>query len=553
MYYQLGRNQDSPLSDDDFLRAHWITYFQYSRRRGDDYIRFLLSKFSAKNVFEKLTAVTQEDDTEPLSDLESADDGATDAALESEVFQPGKLSPAEIHAYVGSLKELAEYWYYTFFPHESSFTPDEKAWLDKLNRIGIGYFRPLVAATLATNKATTAIDRVALFQAIERFVFLSFRIGRLNASYKSSDYSKRAREILWGEITIQVVTEDLKATTNKDIPSLATNFVTHIDRHFDSGEGFYGWRDLKYFLYEYEYSLATVNNLQKMDWNFFSKVEKEKVTVEHILPQTPTEWYWRNQFRQYSADEIKTLSASLGNLLPLAQSINSSLQNDGFPDKRNPSSAGRRGYINGSHSEIEVSTEKNWAAQNILHRGLSLLKFMESRWNISLTDEDKVRLLHIDFVNDNRPDIPELPEDTLAPAVLKKPANTDVTAPRELSERHHLRYDFWNNFVSYCKEHGRNTDIASRKPSYDDWYDITVGSRDYHLFFQLVRKKILRIGIYVYRQEDFARLESRKEEIEMAYWNGILAETRALLSGFYTLLMLTFTMQGCMVNISIGL
>jgi hypothetical protein len=117
-----------------------------------------------------------------------------------------------------------------------------------------------------------------------------------------------------------------------------------------------------------------------------------------------------------------------------------------------------------------VSTEKNWAAQNILHRGLSLLKFMESRWNIFLTDEDKVRLLHIDFVNDNRPDIPELPEDTLAPAVLKKPANTDVTAPRELSERHHLRYDFWNNFVSYCKEHGRNTDIASRKPSYDDWY-----------------------------------------------------------------------------------
>lgn len=521
VYYQLGRNQDSPLSDDDFLRAHWITYFQYSRRRGDDYIRFLLSKFSAKNVFEKLTAVTQEDDTEPLSDLESADDGATDAALESEVFQPGKLSPAEIHAYVGSLKELAEYWYYTFFPHESSFTPDEKAWLDKLNRIGIGYFRPLVAATLATNKSTAVIDRVTLFQAIERFIFLSFRIGRLNASYKSSDYNKRAREIFLGEITIQVVTEDLKATTNKDIPSLATNFVTHIDRHFDSGEGFYGWRDLKYFLYEYEYSLATVNNLQKMDWNFFSKVEKEKVTVEHILPQTPTEWYWRNQFRQYSADEIKTLSASLGNLLPLAQSINSSLQNDGFPDKRNPSSAGRRGYINGSHSEIEVSTEKNWAAQNILHRGLSLLKFMESRWNIFLTDEDKVRLLHIDFVNDNRPDIPELPEDTLAPAVLKKPANTDVTAPRELSERHHLRYDFWNNFVSYCKEHGRNTDIASRKPSYDDWYDITVGSRDYHLFFQLVRKKILRIGIYVYRQEDFARLESRKEEIEMAYGSAL--------------------------------
>ena len=27
VYYQLGRNQAAPLSDDDFLRAHWITYF----------------------------------------------------------------------------------------------------------------------------------------------------------------------------------------------------------------------------------------------------------------------------------------------------------------------------------------------------------------------------------------------------------------------------------------------------------------------------------------------------------------------------------------------
>ena len=53
VYYQLGRNQNAPLSDDEFLRAHWITYFRYSRKGGDDYIRFLLGKFSAKNVFEK--------------------------------------------------------------------------------------------------------------------------------------------------------------------------------------------------------------------------------------------------------------------------------------------------------------------------------------------------------------------------------------------------------------------------------------------------------------------------------------------------------------------
>src|SRR5690606_27515236 len=65
VYYQLGRNQNAPLSDDDFLRAHWITYFQYSRKRGDDYIRFLLNKFSAKNVFEKLTVSVQTNGADP--------------------------------------------------------------------------------------------------------------------------------------------------------------------------------------------------------------------------------------------------------------------------------------------------------------------------------------------------------------------------------------------------------------------------------------------------------------------------------------------------------
>lgn len=59
IYYQLGRNVE-PLSDDEFLRAHWITYFHYSRKRGDDYIHFLLRRFSAKNVFSEHSVSTEE-------------------------------------------------------------------------------------------------------------------------------------------------------------------------------------------------------------------------------------------------------------------------------------------------------------------------------------------------------------------------------------------------------------------------------------------------------------------------------------------------------------
>ena len=54
VYFQLGRNKQNPLNDDDFLVAHWIMYFQYTREKGDDYIRFLLEqKFTPQNIFTK--------------------------------------------------------------------------------------------------------------------------------------------------------------------------------------------------------------------------------------------------------------------------------------------------------------------------------------------------------------------------------------------------------------------------------------------------------------------------------------------------------------------
>ena len=514
VYYQLGRNQNAPLSDDEFLRAHWITYFRYSRNAGDDYIRFLLGKFSAKNVFEKHIITQPIEDMAIISDLERDEgDDTIEAQAEPETALVSKLAPKEINDYVNSLKLLAEYWYYSFFPYESEFSEDEKVWIDKLNRIGIGYFRPLVVASLATEKSTAPSDRIALFKAVERFVFVSFRLGGFQSNYQSSVYYNKARDVLSGETALVSVAAGLNSTVDNDMDSALKSFAVRTNQRFDRGEGFYGWRDLRYFLYEYEYEKAVKNNIEKVDWNMFTRVEKDKVTIEHILPQTPTKWYWRNTFRAYNAEEIELLSATLGNLLPLSQSINSSLQNDSFHDKKNPSSKGRRGYINGSHSEIEVAQEMDWTAQKIFNRGMALLDFMEERWQIEFSGDEQSALLHIPFVDDGREVPPEIPEMDDVPT-------TDVVMPKKgvtLSDRHYRRFDFWNNFVAYCKENGRDKDIARRKPSYDDWYDVTIGSSDYHLSFLLYHQKELRICIYVYNPEAFARLESKKPEIESLY------------------------------------
>jgi hypothetical protein len=515
VYYQLGRNQNSPLSDDEFLRAHWIMYFQYSRKKGDDYIKFLLNKFSAKNIFDKQVVAIEEEVAETVeTDIEEDDDVPQPTEPEAEpVTTISKLEPGEIAAYVNSLKSVAKYWFYTFFPEFSDLTHEEKVWIERLNRIGIGYFRPLVAASLTPEANATPEERVEFFRAAERFIFLSFRMAAFQSSYKSSDYYRKTRDVYTGELSLSEVTKSLMETATSDMDYAIKNFMTRIDKRFSNGDGFYGWRDLRYLLFEYEYEKAEETGIEKLGWAPFTKVEKDKVSIEHILPQTPTKWYWKNQFRKYTEDEIKVLSGSLGNLLPLSQSVNSALQNDSFADKKSSNSIGRRGYEDGSHSEIEVSREADWDAERILKRGIKLLKFVETRWNIQFKDETQMLdLLHISFVNDGRADVPEIPEPEFE-ETTDQPSETT----RVLSERHLLRMDFWTNFVQYCRNNGRGEDIASRKPSYDDWYDVSVSNPNYHIFFQLVRKKILRIGIYVYRPEYFSKLESKKTEIESVF------------------------------------
>lgn len=408
VYYQLGRNEKIPLSDDEFLRAHWISYFSYSRKKGDDYINFLLDKFSAKNIFEKNTAYPN-DNEEETSDLNYGEDDLNIEIEEMESVKISKLEPSEISSYVNSLKDLAKYWYDTYFPLQSdNLTQEEKQWVDKLNRIGIVYFRPLVMVIISRRDFSEE-QRLKVFKAIERFIFIYFRLGVFQATFRSSEYNRATRSIYLNKMKLEDLINDIEDTISKNIDYAIPSFVTRIEKNFDNGTGFYTWSPIRYFLYEYEISLAQKNNIDKLNWTLFTKSEKDKVSIEHILPQTPSKYYWKNAFRQFDENEIKLLSGALGNLLPLSQSINSSLQNDSFEDKKISKYGGRRGYENGSHSEIEISKESDWSAYKIYNRSKQLLEFMERRWRFNITKEQLDRLVYISFAVDGRGMPDELP------------------------------------------------------------------------------------------------------------------------------------------------
>lgn len=88
----LGRNKSLPPSDNDFLRTHWIIYFRYSHKRGDDYIKFLLSKFASKGIFEKAPVLVETEAESVISDdVTDADDTEVAEIEEQEIIEVSKL------------------------------------------------------------------------------------------------------------------------------------------------------------------------------------------------------------------------------------------------------------------------------------------------------------------------------------------------------------------------------------------------------------------------------------------------------------------------------
>jgi len=396
VYFQLGRNKQKPLNDDDFLVAHWIMYFQYTREKGDDYIRFLLEqKFTPQNIYTKTEVkLSSLQDFEEIREDDETDQEEVEAnGIEEKTVLIPKLTPKEIENYVNSLKAAAVHWYNTHNPISNpDLTKNESLWIDRLNRIGIIYFRPLITVSFLSEDIDSK-KRVKLFKAIE-FIFITFRLSRAFSTYRNSEFYRAARQLRSNELSVDDIIKNLSdrmdycfydSEETKETFFDYTYFQKFIDKKFKRGGGFYYWNGLRYFLYEYEMDKVRLRGSQKIDWNLSNKC-------------------WKSSFKGQKKSNKIFFQGTLGNLLPLSQSINSSLQNDCFEDKKKAKfnekkNKLRQGYSDGSHSEIEVSAYDEWTPEAILERGNLLLEFMENRWDLKFENEyAKAELLFLEFM-----------------------------------------------------------------------------------------------------------------------------------------------------------
>lgn len=379
VYEYLGKNPKLRLDDDEFLKNHWIMYFKYSRRKGDDYIVFLLDEyFTARNV------------THPKLDQE-------------------RISIKDIEDYVTNLQQSIRPWFFIHSPYFEQMPEyddeNNKLLLNRLDRLKFGAFKPLIMAAYVSDVQLADINK--LLEASERFIFALSIVNQRRTNTGDSELYRFARQVLVEDISI----DDVIKSINKLVDEYydPEDFIGLIKEKFKIGrDGFYHWEGLKYFLYEHEAFLKKKgkHSIEKLDWDKLINQGKNNVTIEHICPQTPSENYWKERFDKYDAQEMSYLTHSLGNLVPLSRAKNSSLQNDSFPLKKNNGNG--VGYYNGSVSENEVAQNEGWTANDILLRGLELLKFMEIRWRLPLKDENfKKKLLHLQFLDEKLPEIVE--------------------------------------------------------------------------------------------------------------------------------------------------
>lgn len=357
IYEYLGKNKENPLDDDVFLFNHWVMYFTYDRSQSDVYAEFLLKKkFTSKNVL------------------------------------CGNISIEDIKAYIDSLSKCVKQWFYIFNIQYSNFSDKIKGHIHKLERVGWGAFPPMIMAVFTKERNEELIWD--FLDACERFNFLVFAVSHRSSNTQNSNLYRKAREYYIGNLDLKTLIHDIDFLTDGEENGNyygwfdLERFRNHINELFSKNdrEGFYSWSGLRYFLYEYELYLQDNANT-KVTWEDFNKRKKEE-TIEHIYPQSATDIYWKKRFGNLKPTEKRLYLNSLGNLLLLSRSKNSKLQNYDFDKKKCLQSKDGKdiGYYNGSYSEIEVSKRAEWTTKEIIGRGLSMLQFMEERWNFKFKD-----------------------------------------------------------------------------------------------------------------------------------------------------------------------
>jgi len=388
-YHYLGKNDDRPLDDDEFLRTHLATYYPRLVK-----IPTNLDEDDGRLAFRAYEYVVDQFSRFLLNDL------FTPKRLRGENKKLPPLTRTFLYDFSQQLKSSVELYYKLSTPADSTFTAAEQVALERIGRLEGHSPSYLLLALFMKEK--DAKKRAAVLEQYERLIFCQSLMAR--APFGNRYRWRHSPVLLVKFISGEISTDELLTQFENTVTAIfrESSLSEVLYEWVKNGPSYYGWRSIKYFLFEYELELQmrTKSSRQKLEWKEFIRenYQSDFATVEHIYPQRARDRYWTDRFSRFSSTQKRLLRNSLGNLLPLAKPRNSSLGNRSFPEKLGDEIT-MTGYRFGCYSENEVAQAAEWGPGEILERGVRLLEFLERRWRLPIGDRNqKIRALGLDFL-----------------------------------------------------------------------------------------------------------------------------------------------------------
>jgi hypothetical protein len=337
----------NPDAEDQLLRAHWLMAYDPAEKnyKGNKSLR---ERFN-------------------LRDFEGAHEELLQVLME----------------YVGSLRHACTAFCDVFHPrHPDAFKEYGQESVrnpivslsERLPRLRVvAPFIPLLIGT----RLRFSGDPTAYMEVVERCERYAFRVYRLlqrRSQTGRSSLFQRGHQVYTRQIDLDALLSQLDGLTAYH--SRQADF----DRawEMEKDKNWYSWSGLRYLLYEYETHLSSgKGRTTKASW---AELEKESLdhTIEHVLPQTPTDSYWRDRF---DSDARARCTHDLGNLCLTLD--NSAYGNKPFPLKRGAAGAGKRCYAEGDLlMERELAGYEEWTEQAVRQRREKIVEWARMRWGI---------------------------------------------------------------------------------------------------------------------------------------------------------------------------
>lgn len=395
IYHWLGRGEKL-LEDDEFLRAHAVGWFRKEHQ----------AEWLTRRLFD-------EDFSENL---------------------PAQIIPALVPAYVRSLERAAAWWYY--LNHPDDLPPSASKALRSLERAGAGNALPMLLwalqrcadgddelAVLPNAKQDWVEPFAGLVWQAERYSVVVVKANGRISSVGQSDFNRLTYALahpgtkVWDEMTDAPPKEGGAAVAYVEgyVRAMVSNtedgdgasprldgrfywegafsrqkFLEVLADRLRSGRGFYDWDLGKLLIFEWEQHLRGDSGLpEKRPWDRFGWDD----SIEHIYPQTPEEgWKHDISLDERSRAVRAAVCNSLGNLLYLSRSRNSSVSNALYSGNADPSRDKRQRYAGGSYSEWQVATvcPGQWTVNAIAARGIAMMRHAQRHWDFELIpDSDR--------------------------------------------------------------------------------------------------------------------------------------------------------------------